>query len=108
MAEFVLRQGQGVEVVEPDTLRVGAARFASFRSDDHWPRRVRFVLDSVAPPGREFLRRTGAAESPPLVQAGARWVVEVTDAPAGAYPFVVVGPREAGHGVLVVEPPPVR
>lgn len=108
VVEVSLRQGRGGETMEPDTLRVGSSRFAAFRSDDHWPRTVRFLLDRVAPEGRAFLREADALESPPLVHAGARWVVEVKDAPPGAYPFIVMGPRRPGHGVLLVEPAPVR
>lgn len=105
---MALRQDGGREQVEPDTLVAGVGRYLSFRSADHWPRTVRFQLDSVAPEGRAFLEGAGAVESPPLVEAGSRWVVELDGAPAGVYPFEVAGSRLPGRGVVVVEGPPAR
>lgn len=105
---MVLSQRGGREVVTPDTLRVTPGQYASFRSGDHWPRRIRLLVDSVGPELRAFLEREGSPESPPLVHPGARWVVEMSGAPPGAYPFVVEGPRNPGRGVLLVETPAAR
>lgn len=57
-----------------------------------------FDLDSLSPEQVRFLTETGQAGSPPLTDAGSRWVLSFQGAPEGVYPFVVLGHGEPVRG----------
>lgn len=75
-----------IDSIAPATLEAepgDAIRFVT----DRRPHALTFTAESLAAPVREFLERTGQLRGPPLVNEGASWVVLLTDAPAGRYPF---------------------
>jgi plastocyanin len=65
---------------------------------------VHFEVDSVSLPARAFLEETAQESSPPLVEAGARFVVTFAGAPEGAYPFRIEGHGAVARGRIVVAP----
>jgi hypothetical protein len=66
---------------------------------------VAFELDSLSDAAAELLRSTGQDASPPLLDAGTRFVVHFAGAPAGRYPYRVEGSARAARGVVVVAEP---
>ena len=58
-----------------------------FTTADPRPHAVAFELDSLAPPVRQYLERTGQLRGPPLVSEGTTWLIILEDAPPGVYPF---------------------
>ncbi len=100
-----LFHADGVERFEPDSLVIEPGFWADFRSDDSRPRSVRFQADSVSPAARGFLSQQGDGSSPPLLAAGAHWLVDFSEAPPGRYPFVVEGTGASARGVVVVRLP---
>jgi len=68
-------------------------------------RRVQtFTFDEGAlpPGGADFLRRTGQMASPPLTDAGSRWVLSLEGAPVGEYPFEVRGHGDPVRGLVLI------
>lgn len=94
------------ERADPMRISVRPGDYVQFVSADWLVHEVSFCLDSLAPPARDFLTRTQQAASPPLLELDARFVVSFEGAPAGRYPYRLVGNRAPGQGVVVVEPPP--
>jgi len=99
----VLTTENGQNRVDPATLVVPPGAWLEFVTMDGWPRTVTFQLDSVPPSVSELLRSTGQDASPPLLEAGARFVVALRGAPVGRYPYRVEGSAEPARGVVVIE-----
>lgn len=59
-----------------------------------------FDPEGLTPEQKGFLVRTGQMGSPPLTDAGSRWVISLEGAPEGEYPFVVLGQGEPVRGVV--------
>lgn len=59
-----------------------------------------FDVDRLTPEQRGFLERTRQVGSPPLTDAGSRWVISLEGAPEGEYPFVVLGQGAPVGGVV--------
>ena len=90
------------ERVEPVQVTVRPGDWVEFVTEDRRVHAVAFALDGATPAAAEFLRGTGQESSPPLVESAARFVVSFADAPAGSYPYVVIGNGEDGRGTIVV------
>lgn len=99
IAEVVLRSG--ADPIEPDTVRLRPGDVVRFTAADALNHAVAFDLAQVAPEGVAFLERTVQRRSPPLLAAGARWIVSFVDGPPGAYPFTDIA-SGAGGVVLVL------
>jgi hypothetical protein len=61
-----------------------------------------FEAEGMSAEQKDFLERTGQVGSPPLTDAGSRWVVSLEGAPEGDYPFVVMGQGEPVRGMVDV------
>jgi len=96
-----LSTGAG-ELADPGSLFIEPGELVQFVSTDWFVHEVRFDLDAMTLPVREFLERTGQTASPPLLQEGSRLVLTFEDAPTGRYPYVLQGNRESGLGEIVV------
>ena len=94
------------ELADPASLVVLTGDYVQFVSVDRMVHELAFRLDSLAAPARAFMTRTDQAASPPLVALDARFVVSFEGAPAGRYPYELLGNRGPGEGVVVVEVPP--
>lgn len=82
-----LRQTPAGGAVEPDTVRAHPGDVVRFIAADARGYAVAFDTAGLAPDAREFLERTGQLRGPPLVSAGAVWVVSLEGAPSGTYAF---------------------
>ena len=92
------------ERIEPVQVTVRPGDWVEFITQDRRVHAVSFLVDGLPQPAADFLRASGQEASPPLVQPEARFVVSFADAPAGSYPFVVVGNGEEARGTIVVAP----
>ncbi|HZD05070.1 MAG TPA: hypothetical protein VE173_09130, partial [Longimicrobiales bacterium] len=108
-ADRVFRVGlsvvDGENTAEPGSLTVPRGAWVEFVAADGWTRMVAFELDSLSDAAAELLRSTGQDASPPLLDAGTRFVVHFAGAPAGRYPYRVEGSARAARGVVVVAEP---
>jgi plastocyanin len=93
------------ELADPGVLAIEAGVLVQFVSTDWFVHEVRFDLDAMALPAKDFLERTGQTASQPLLQEGSRMVLTFDEAPAGRYPYVLQGNRESGEGEIVVVAP---
>lgn len=93
--QVMLHADPGGAEMRPETVRARAGDVVRFTAADAQPHAVVFDAGRLAPPLRAFLERTGQLRGPPLISAGAAWVVSLDDAPAGAYPFACLT-----HGAL--------
>lgn len=101
--EIGVRTEAGTQVANPARVEVRGAAHLSFRSDDSSARRIASDTTDLTADQREFARTFGQG-SPPLVQREARWVIDMTGAPAGHYTFRVMGStREARVDVQVLQ-----
>lgn len=99
--------GRGArEHVVPPRLTVEPGAVIDFVTVDGRVHTVSFVDDSLSAQVRSFLRRTGQTASPPLLDRGARFVVDLDGAPAGRYPFRSEGPGGHARGEIVVSGEP--
>ncbi len=94
------------DTADPVETRVEPGAFVEFATGDWLVHEVIFELDSLGPEARAFLEDSDQVASPPLVQRDARFVVDFEGAPAGRYPFVLLGSGESGRGVVIVVPKP--
>ncbi len=102
-AEIVLG-GRGIEEhVVPTRVVVRAGGRVVFRTADHRLHTVEFSPDGMAPDAFRFLEGSGQLRSPPLLERGTEYTVTFDGAPAGFYPFHVVGPGTRVEGAIVVE-----
>ena len=90
------------ETAEPREVTVPQDAYVEFVTMDSWVHEVRFELDSLDGPARDFLERTDQRDSPPMVNADSRFVVSMRGAPAGRYPFRVEGNGAPVIGAVVV------
>jgi len=90
------------EEAEPREVTVPPDAYVEFVTTDAWVHEVRFELDSLDGPARDFLERTDQQDSPPMVNADSRFLVSMRGAPAGRYPFRVEGNGESVAGAVVV------
>lgn len=94
--------GGAVETLEPSETLVPPGAWVQFVTADAFVHEIRFDLDDMAAEARAFLTDTDQAASPPLLDAGARFVISFRDAPEGRYPFVAEGNGAPARGVVVV------
>jgi plastocyanin len=108
-----IRLAAGVRLVEIRLRRDAQGDFDPAHAEAHAGDYVRFTADDrgghaiVFGPGldpavHEFLRRTEQLRSPPLIDAGASWVLTLADAPAGEYTFHCT--THASSGRLTIQP----
>ena len=89
-------------MAEPREVTVPQDAYVEFVTTDSWVHEVRFELDSLDGPARDFLERTDQRDSPPMVNADSRFVVSMRGAPTGRYPFRVEGNGTPVSGAVVV------
>lgn len=95
--------GRGArEHVVPPRLTVEPGAVVDFVTVDGRIHTVSFVDDSLSTEARSFLRGTRQTASPPLLDQGARFVVDLEGAPPGRYPFRSEGPGGDARGEIVV------
>jgi hypothetical protein len=86
----------------PPILRVEEGHLVQFVTRDRRAYSVRFLRGEVSQEGWRFLEGRTQSASPPLVSEGDRFVVTFEGAPAGSYPFEVVGQGQEARGEIVV------
>ena len=86
----------------PREVTVPLDAFVEFVTTDSWVHEVRFELDSLSDPARDFILRTDQGHSPPMVNADSRFLVSMRGAPPGRYPFLIEGNGEPARGAVVV------
>jgi hypothetical protein len=87
----------------PASIQVPRGAWVEFVSADGWPRTVGFLLDSLSSAAAELLRASGQDASPPLLDAGDRFVVTFRGAPAGRYPYRIEGSAAPAEGAVIIE-----
>lgn len=90
------------ERLDPDEVVVPPGAWVEFVSTDWRVHQLRFERDSLDAARLAFLVDSDQADSPPLVDRDARFVVSFADAPEGRYPYVVEGNGASVRGVVVV------
>lgn len=90
----------------PRVVEAAPGDAVEFLTVDHRVHRVIFPADSLDQGPREFLERTGQAESPPLAFRGSRFLLGLQEAPPGRYPFLSQGHGGITGGVVQVGPLP--
>lgn len=93
--------GGARDSIAPASISASPGDAIRFTVQDHRTHALVFDRDSLPPPAREFLERTGQLRGPPLVNEGTAWVVSLADAPAGRYPFACLS--HGARGVVAVE-----
>lgn len=87
-AHEIRLSGQGArDSIAPARVEAEPGDAIRFVVDDRRPHALTFTVDALSPEVREYLETTGQLRGPPLVNEGSSWVVVLTDAPAGRYPF---------------------
>ena len=92
------------EIAEPREVTLPEGAYVEFVTTDSWVHEVRFELDSLDGPARDFLERTYQRDSPPMVNADSRFLVSMRGAPAGRYPFRIEGNGAPITGAVTVAP----
>ena len=90
------------EMAEPREVTLPEGAYVEFVTTDSWVHEVRFELDSLDGPARDFLERTDQRDSPPMVNADSRFLVSMRGAPAGRYPFRIEGNGVPARGAVIV------
>lgn len=97
--ELLLHAGRHPEFA-PDTARARSGDVVRFTAADAAGHAVAFDEQALEPAALAFLRATRQLRGPPLLDAGASWIVSLAGAPPGAYPFLCLG--HDGRGLLLV------
>lgn len=90
------------EHISPSDAYVGPAGRVEFRVADWRVHVVRFITEGMDSTQIQFLRDHGRLTSPPLVDRGDAFLVDMSGAPLGRYPFVVDGFGRAAYGAVIV------
>jgi len=88
--------------LDPDTVRARPGDVIGFTAVASGTHAVAFDAAALSPETGAFLSNTRQLRGPPLVNAGATWVVSLDGAPPGTYPFHCI--THGARGVLIVEP----
>jgi plastocyanin len=102
LIEVQLRVRGGVGEIEPARVSARPGDVVRFVAADALGHSVRFDTARLGADAAAFLEETNQLASPPLLTAGAAWVVSLAGAPAGEYPFH--SPNHGSAGVLDVRP----
>lgn len=95
--------GGAAETLDPAETVIPPGAWVQFVTADAFVHEVRFDVEALPPAAAEFLSSTDQIASPPLLDAGARFVISFRDAPEGRYPFVAEGNGAPARGVVVVQ-----
>lgn len=88
--------------IRPDTVRAEPGDIIQFIAGDDRGYAVVFDRALLADTAAAFLERTDQLRGPPLIQRGTRWIVDLSGAPSGRYPFVCL--THDARGLIVVAP----
>ena len=86
--------------VEPASVTANAGDAVAFIAADAMTHSVAFLADRLDSAQVAFLEEGGQMRGPPLLTEGSSWVVSLTGAPAGEYPFACT--LHGGQGVIRV------
>ncbi|MFW6079611.1 MAG: hypothetical protein ACODAE_08320 [Gemmatimonadota bacterium] len=86
--------------IEPETLRARPGDAVRFVAADDGGHAVAFERDALPARAADFLARTGQLRGAPLIRSDAAWIVDLSDAPTGSYPFRCV--NTGARGRLIV------
>ena len=87
---------------DPETVRARPGDVVGFTAGATGTHAIAFDAPALAPEAGAFLSDTRQLRGPPLLSAGATWVVSLDGAPPGTYPFHCI--THGARGVLLVEP----
>lgn len=99
--EVVLHGGMP-GALDPVEATVAPGDYLQFVTADSWIHEISFDADSLTASGRAFMDGLDQMASPPLVSRGSRFVVSFDGAPAGRYPYLVLGNGAPKRGAVVV------
>jgi plastocyanin len=86
----------------PDTVRAQPGDVIRFTVSATGTHAIAFDAAALTPEQGDFLSSTHQLRGPPLITAGATWVVSLVDAPPGEYPFLCL--THGARGLLHVVP----
>lgn len=90
------------EHISPAEAHIAPGARIEFRVADWRVHVVRFITEGMDSTQIQFLRGSGAMMSPPLVERGHAFSVDMSGAPLGRYPFVVDGFGRGAYGAIIV------
>lgn len=90
-----------VDSIAPTRVEASPGDAVRFVVADRRPHALMFTVDALAPDVREYLESTGQLRGPPLVNEGSSWVILLSDAPPGRYPFYCRS--HDAHGEVIVK-----
>jgi plastocyanin len=97
----IMLEGVGAQnEITPATVAAGPGDAVAFTAADGITHSVVFLGERLDSAQVAFLERTGQMRGPPLLTEGGSWIVNLTDAPAGDYPFACA--LHGGQGVIRV------
>ncbi len=99
--EVVIRSDFEGAIFEPHELVVRPGDVVRFTAGDAGNHAIAFDEAGLTPEARSFLESTYQLRGPPLITAGAVWVVSFDGAPPGDYPFVCL--TYGGTGRITVQ-----
>ena len=88
------------EEISPATVAAQQGDAIAFTADDAITHSVVFLADRLDSAQVAFLEQGGQMRGPPLLSEGSSWVVSLSAAPAGDYPFACA--LHGGQGVIHV------
>jgi len=91
---------------EPDPVSIRPGDVVRFIAADALLHTVAFDRHRLSTAAEAFLTRTDQLRGPPLLAAGARWVVSFEGAPPGDYPYIDQSHDRGGVIVVIAEEPP--
>ncbi|MDT8369889.1 MAG: hypothetical protein RQ745_11820 [Longimicrobiales bacterium] len=93
----------GVERPDLEEVIVRQGDHVTFGVHDRRAHSIRFERESLSVAAARWADSAGLLRPPLLAVEGTRWILDFRDAPAGRYPYVVLGGGAEGRGALVVE-----
>lgn len=96
----------GREHASPGRVRARPGDRLSFTTTDGRLHHVRFDTAAMSPELVQWLVEGGRVVGPPLLSRDSRWVVDLSGAPDGIYPFRLEGNGSPGGGVVDVNREP--
>lgn len=100
---IALGGARDIDHVVPMNTTVAVGDVIEFQTVDGRVHTLDFEIDSITGPIRAFLEETRQLSSPPLLDRGSRFLVDLTGAPVGRYVFRTRTSGAPVYGSIVVE-----
>jgi plastocyanin len=100
---IALGGARDMDHVVPTLTTAEPGDVVEFQTVDGRVHTLSFAVDSITRPVRAFLEETRQLSSPPLLDRGSRFLVDLTGAPVGRYVFRTRTSGPPVYGAIVVE-----